>query len=173
MNRQHATKKRKSRGQALVEFALVLPIILTLFGGIIDFGWVVFNYAQLYNGLREGLRYGSVPGFTTPYQYYQCDAIRQKIRDVANASGIQASNITITYDNGDPTIPPLGSCPAGHASAIIGTDIPGEIKAGDRLFIDLNINVQFLSPFLKPIVPNGIPIHLRAARSLFPDGLGV
>ncbi len=172
MNRQHAAKKRKSRGQALVEFALVLPIILTLFGGIIDFGWVVFNYAQLYNALREGLRYGSVPGFTTPQQYYQCDAIRQKIRDVANASGIQASNITITYDTGDPA-QSIGPCPAGHASAIIGTDISRPIRSGDRLFIDLNINVQFLSPFLKPIVPNGIPIHLRAARSLFPDGLGV
>jgi hypothetical protein len=176
MNRRQSTRIRKTRGQSLVEFALVLPVILMLFGGIIDFGWVVFNYAQLYNALREGLRYGSVPGFGATPQYYQCDAIRQHIITVASASGIQAANITVTYDTGDPAAT-LGPCPAGQASATVGTNtavnISRDVKSGDRLFIDLNINVQFLSPFLKPFAPSGIPIHLRAARSLFPDGLGM
>src|SRR5258706_3512507 len=55
--KQRISTRKKSRGQALVEFALVLPILLLLLFGTIDFGWIMFNYVSLYNVLREGIRY--------------------------------------------------------------------------------------------------------------------
>lgn len=33
-------RKNKETGQATVEFAIILPILLVLIFGIIDFGWV-------------------------------------------------------------------------------------------------------------------------------------
>lgn len=51
---------RDRRGQSLVETAVVLPILLLLFCGIVDFGWIMGNQIIAENGCREGARLGSV-----------------------------------------------------------------------------------------------------------------
>jgi len=51
---------RDERGQSLVEYALVLPILLLLLLGIMEFGIAVFNYNTIANAAREGARYGIV-----------------------------------------------------------------------------------------------------------------
>lgn len=52
--------RRKERGQELVEFALILPLLLLLLVGIFEFGYVVFVQNTLSNAVREGARYGAV-----------------------------------------------------------------------------------------------------------------
>jgi hypothetical protein len=54
--------RQRSRGQALTEFSLVLPILLILFLGIIEFGRFVLAYQVLNNAVREGSRYAVVHG---------------------------------------------------------------------------------------------------------------
>jgi len=54
------TKKRRSRGQGLVEFALILPILLLIVLGLIEFGRAFFIYTVVSNAAREGARYGIV-----------------------------------------------------------------------------------------------------------------
>ena len=51
---------RGERGQSMVEYALVLPILLLLLLGIMEFGIGVFNYNTIANAAREGARYGIV-----------------------------------------------------------------------------------------------------------------
>ncbi len=51
---------KNERGQALVEFAIVLPILLLLVCGIIDFGWLFYNQLALNNSCREGARFAVV-----------------------------------------------------------------------------------------------------------------
>jgi Flp pilus assembly protein TadG len=46
----------RSRGQALVELALVLPIFLVLFMGVVDLGGAFFAYNSVTNAAREGTR---------------------------------------------------------------------------------------------------------------------
>lgn len=48
------------KGQSLVEMALILPILLLLLMGIIDFGWIFANQIELQNAARDGARYASV-----------------------------------------------------------------------------------------------------------------
>ena len=48
--------RRRRRGQALVEFALVFPIAMSVIFGIIVFGMWVFYQQQLTNVAREGAR---------------------------------------------------------------------------------------------------------------------
>ncbi|QSO48169.1 TadE/TadG family type IV pilus assembly protein [Alicyclobacillus mengziensis] len=48
------------RGQSLVEFALVLPILLLLLLGIIDFGRVLSAYYVVDHAARDAVRYASV-----------------------------------------------------------------------------------------------------------------
>jgi hypothetical protein len=52
----------KSRGQAMVEFALVAPIFFLLLFLIIEGGRFVFFYEMLNNAAREGARYAIVHG---------------------------------------------------------------------------------------------------------------
>ena len=47
---------RHSRGQALVEFALILPILLILMLGILDFGRAVAAYNSVSNAARSAVR---------------------------------------------------------------------------------------------------------------------
>jgi Flp pilus assembly protein TadG len=48
------------RGQALLEFALVISFLFLLLFAIIDFSRVFFGYATMSNGVREGARYAIV-----------------------------------------------------------------------------------------------------------------
>lgn len=50
-------KLRKSeRAQSLVEFALILPILLMLLLGVIEFGWLLNGKITLNASVREGAR---------------------------------------------------------------------------------------------------------------------
>lgn len=53
-------KIRNQKGQALVEMALVLPILLMLVFGIIEFGRIFNAYIIVSNASREGARYAAV-----------------------------------------------------------------------------------------------------------------
>lgn len=55
----------KKRGQSLVEMALVLPILLVVIFGIIEFGWLVFAYSTLSQSVRNG---AEVAAQLPPYQ---------------------------------------------------------------------------------------------------------
>ena len=48
--------RRKTRGQSILETAVVLPIIVFIFGGIVDFGFAFFISHTIQNAAREGAR---------------------------------------------------------------------------------------------------------------------
>lgn len=56
---------RSQAGAELVEFALVLPVLLLIFGGIVDFGMLLQRQQVVTNAAREGARLGVLPGYTT------------------------------------------------------------------------------------------------------------
>ena len=51
---------RKKRGQAVVEIALVLPILLLLLCGIIDFGRILYSSIHLNMVSQEAVRMGGL-----------------------------------------------------------------------------------------------------------------
>jgi Flp pilus assembly protein TadG len=48
--------RRCDRGQSLVEFALILPVLLLILMGIFDFGRAVFAYNSVSEAARNGAR---------------------------------------------------------------------------------------------------------------------
>lgn len=50
---------RDTRGTAVVEFALIFPILAILLFGVIDFGRAYFLRTNLVSAAREGARYGA------------------------------------------------------------------------------------------------------------------
>jgi Flp pilus assembly protein TadG len=69
ISRRRVTGRRARRGQALVEFALVLPIFLLIVFGIVDVGRYVYLTNAFNEAAREGARYGSVEQWS-----YACPA---------------------------------------------------------------------------------------------------
>jgi TadE-like protein len=55
-------KRGRNTGQALVEFALVIPLMLLFIFAIVDFGRVIYMYSVLSDVAREGARYAIVHG---------------------------------------------------------------------------------------------------------------
>jgi len=61
--RQHQHMKKtigkwNERGSVAVEFALILPMLLALVFGMIDFGRLLYTYETINNAAREGARVG-------------------------------------------------------------------------------------------------------------------
>ena len=52
-------RRRRRRGQGLVEFALILPVFLFFLLLAVDFGRLLFTYIQLSNTAREAAAYAA------------------------------------------------------------------------------------------------------------------
>ena len=52
--------RKHEQGQALVETAITLPLLLLLLMGIMEFGWYFYNQMSVENGSREGARFAIV-----------------------------------------------------------------------------------------------------------------
>lgn len=78
---------RENRGQSVVEFALVFPLLLVLLIGIAEFGraWMTMN--TLTSAAREGARLAVV---TAP----DLNAVTTRVNEVCNAAGIR--DVTVT-----------------------------------------------------------------------------
>ena len=82
--------RRSESGASAVEFALLLPVLMMILFGIIEFGLALYRQAILTNASREGARLGivqSIPAITTA----QIDAA---IDIYLTAAGIPAGNVT-------------------------------------------------------------------------------
>lgn len=95
MRRHH----RDGRGQALVEFALVLPIFLLILVAIFDLGRAVFAFNSITNAAREGARLAIVNQTTA--------SITNKAIANAAIAETAAPNVTVIFKeaapNADPT----------------------------------------------------------------------
>ena len=93
-------KKRlpTKRAQAIVEFAIVLPILLMMLVGILEVGRMVFIYAGVTNASREAARYASAIGLAdggvyNKYQY--CSKIREVAERAAFLANVSDTDILI------------------------------------------------------------------------------
>ena len=69
----------KNKAQAMVEFAIALPVLLMLLYGLLEVGRLLFTYSSVVNATRQAARYGSTTGVgldgTTP-RYQDCAGIK-------------------------------------------------------------------------------------------------
>lgn len=87
---------RNDKGQSLVEFALLVPLLITILVAIIEFGFMFNAYLSLANGSREGARLGSLGGNDA--------AISSRVADVTDHldPGLMTISISPSFrDRGD------------------------------------------------------------------------
>jgi uncharacterized repeat protein (TIGR01451 family) len=143
------SSRRPSRGQGFVEFALILPVLLLLMLGIIEFGYVFAAYSGLFNAAREGVRYG----VTNPKDVSGIVANAQEKIFLADPATV---DIVVRYDSG-PDTPQF-------------TD-PAQVQIGNRVLVSVTCDLHTITPVIQPIVST-LPIHTQAARTIASLGEG-
>lgn len=105
---------RRRRGVAIVEFAVVLPLLLTVLFGIIEYGWVFLIRQTLQTAAREGCRVAVLASSTSPYT----DVIT-RVADVMTPTGVSTYQLQMTHATaGDPTESVVLSVPFADVSLL-------------------------------------------------------
>ena len=64
-DRRRSPRATTRGGAALVEMAIVIPVLLLLTLGLIEYGWVFYKVSQLNQAARHGVRTAVRPDATT------------------------------------------------------------------------------------------------------------
>jgi len=82
---------RREHGQDLVEYAVVMPVVLLLIFGIVQFALVVLTYNTLSDAAREGARLGVVgQNADNP------TLIRNRVYAYTDTAGLDRAGLTVT-----------------------------------------------------------------------------
>lgn len=103
------------KGQAVAEFALVLPIMLLILFSIVEFGRAVMTWNVVTGAAREGARVGatSSSGFSEAHQ---------AASNVLNAAGINNFSISVSGPDGNNNV----NCNVRATHTVLtGSLIPG------------------------------------------------
>jgi Flp pilus assembly protein TadG len=83
--------RKKSEGQSIVEFALVLPVLLLLIFAIVEFG-IIFNaYVTVVSSAREGARYGLIGN-------RNADEIKERVKQTAGMLDTSEEKFSVDID---------------------------------------------------------------------------
>jgi hypothetical protein len=153
---------KKTRGQTMVEFALILPVLLMTMYGVMEFGRLLFIYVTTTSAAREATRYASAVEPTGGVARFQdCIGIRSAARQVDVLNAIETINVSYYADYGG-TSTLLGVCPNEGAATQVGPNL----ELGNQVVVEVISNFQ---PIV-PMVPIGInQIEAESARTVIKD----
>jgi Flp pilus assembly protein TadG len=86
-------RRRHRRGQALVEFALALPVFILVLVGIFDMGRAIYSYNTISNAAREAVRLAIVDQNAT--------AITDEAINQAASVGLTSGDVTVEFRSAD------------------------------------------------------------------------
>jgi hypothetical protein len=141
-------RRRSSRGQGLVEFAIILPFLMLVLLMAVDFGRVFFGWVGLANASRIGASYAAAhpDAWGVPGNPGQRDSYLDQILADANAL-----NCTLPGTIPDPVFPG-------------GTDL------GDSAHVTLTCDFALMTPLVSQILGGTVTIR---ADSIFPIRAGI
>jgi Flp pilus assembly protein TadG len=93
------SRRRRQSAQSLTEFALILPLLMLILLGVVDFGRVFYYWTSIANSAREGARYGT----THPTQIANnCKAdpnnVKYRVKQEAGTTMVLSdTNITVYW----------------------------------------------------------------------------
>lgn len=92
---------RRTRGQSVIEFAVVMPVFLVMLGTVLDFGLVFLQTNVIQNAVREGARLGSTLPNLQTNDSRVLNAVKSKIPNVNLFADFVDNGITSTAPSGN------------------------------------------------------------------------
>jgi len=143
-DRESKLQKRKSdKGTATVEFAIVLPLLIGMLLGTLDFGRVFYDAITLANATRAGAQYGSLRT--------SMSGDIQGMRGTAEADAIDLAGVSITAEQ-------FCECPGGSPIAC-NADCFGEKS---RVYVRVVGEKTFETLFPYPGIPQTVILRREA-----------
>jgi hypothetical protein len=129
--------RQPEQGQALVEFALTIPILLMMIFGVIDIARTVFALSQVIDASRQAVRYGIVTGLVAGHpQYLDCAGIRATAASVPGFVDLRDVTVDIFYEDAQNQF--LADCTDGLTVWDVGN--------GDVLAVHVQGSLRPLTP---------------------------
>ena len=170
-------QQKQQSGQALVEFSLILPILLFVILGIVDYGRVLFVFSNATSSLRAASRNAALAGdASNPNAYANCDNILSTASDIRFAAILDvevyyysvdqyfgAGAPVFDYDDWDFTCTGTVDTNTGDGNEPIVT--PSDVGNDDIMRVELLARVDFITPFLSNIY-SSIELDFVAQRTI-------
>jgi Flp pilus assembly protein TadG len=103
-------RRWRDRGAAAVEFAIVVPALIVLIFGSIEFGLAVNARTQVSNAAREGVRVASLGGSVADIQ-------ASALNSIGNVSGTKTVTVTCTTPGGATCT--IGASNSGNTATVV------------------------------------------------------
>lgn len=162
-------RNQRRRGQSMVEFAIVLPVFLLVFFGIIDFSLFTYDYVALRNAARAGAQFA----ITNPTSYSTTDppvanTIQYIIEENGKPNSLNLSDIQIQYyaivDGGSALECGYYDSSTGTFNSDNGYTENNCLTQGNTIIrITLTTTYNFVTPVLQSIVGNGVTMTTSSA----------
>jgi|GEM_PF-1345477 len=165
----------KTKAQAMVEFAIALPLLMLLLFGILETGRFLFIYSTVVTASRQAARYGAATGEgISPgvARYGDCAGIRNAAQRVDFLNAFEDTDIVLFHDRGPgtPQTPYCNGIPVTSPPPATDTTSWRPVGATERLVViiygDYNPIVPRLVPFMVRRAENGNAIEATSARTI-------
>lgn len=138
MGTQIFKKENSQKGAALVEFALVVPLLLLLLFGIVEFSLLVYNKHIITNASREGARYGIL---VTEGNRHSEAEIETVVFDWINNGG---DNFLVTFGTDTLTASDIVICSLEEDTTTWTCPNDTSSNFGDKLRVSISYDYDFL-----------------------------
>ena len=129
-------RRQRERGAALVEMALVLPLLMMVVFGVIEFGTTYNNYISLRDGVRQSARLavvGNTTGISTSCNLVGADEASTTVKRIMCLTkreiGLDQTQVRVKVMTATPTFTGVGTFSKNDA-LIICAQIPTKAVTG-------------------------------------------
>lgn len=155
--------KKGNRGQGLVEFALLIPLVIFMLFIFIDLAWMISSYLQLSSSVREVTRYAMVNPFV---QSEIEDLVKEKTTSL-DPNRIEFLRLVDVFDDLSPDLKTLPPEVLAVYSPLIVENPGNQLK---QVIIIASYNYQPITPGLNLIrnPENPIMLQVKSSATLAP-----
>ncbi len=143
------TCRAPRRGVAILEFAAIVPVLMLLTLGIMEFGWYARNQLTISNAAREGARAASI-GKTQ-------SEIKTRVINAASPVPVTTNDITLQYSTNSG-----GSYASFPADDTAKSPPQNGVPAGNLVRVTVNVANRRLVNL--PITPARINVQVTMLR---------
>jgi len=96
LNRSRHHPRRIRRGAAAAELAIILPLLVTIVLGCVDFGRFAYNYIAVTNATRAGAAYAMMNNYTaSTYSTWVSNVTAAAQAEMTGQVGYNPANMTV------------------------------------------------------------------------------